>query len=69
MLLKTNWHKKQVRSLSDLSAIDAEHQSKKKSTATSNTTSTTSKNKFNNFSQRSYDYDQLEKMLLTTTVQ
>lgn len=65
----TNWHKKQVRSLSDLSAIDAEHQNKKKSTATSNTTSTTSKNKFNNFSQRSYDYDQLEKMLLTTTVQ
>lgn len=65
----TNWHKKQVRSLSDLSAIDAEHQSKKKSAATNTDTSTASKNKFNNFSQRSYDYDQLEKMLLTTTVQ
>lgn len=65
----TNWHNKQVRSLSDLTAIDAEHQSKKKSTGTSNPTNTASKNKFNNFSQRSYDYDQLEKMLLTTTVQ
>lgn len=65
----TNWHKKQVRSLSDLAAIDAEHQSKKKSATPSTNTSTASKNKFNNFSQRSYDYDQLEKMLLTTTVQ
>ena len=27
------------------------------------------KNRFNNFEQRSYDYDQLEKMLLTTSAQ
>lgn len=60
----TNWHKKQIKSLADVSRLDAEHQSRKKASAPAATAP--SKNKFNNFSQRSYDYDQLEKMLLTT---
>lgn len=65
-----NWHKKQIRSLADIAKLDAEHQSKKKSSQTApSAASAPSKNKFNNFAQRSYDYDQLEKMLLTTTVQ
>lgn len=65
-----NWHKKQIRSLTDVARLDAEHQSKKKSAKTAaSVSSAPSKNKFNNFTQRSYDYDQLEKMLLTTTVQ
>lgn len=62
----TNWHKKQVRSLNDLTAIDAEYQSRKKAAQPAPAANTAKNNKFNNFSQRSYDYDQLEKMLLTT---
>lgn len=65
----TGWHKKQVRSFSDLAALDTDHQAKKKSTpAAQGAAVLSSKNKFNNFSQRSYDYDELEKMLLTTNV-
>lgn len=64
----TNWHKKKIKNLTDVAKLDAEHQSRKKSTAASTSAaSAPSKNKFNNFSQRSYDYDQLEKMLLTTS--
>lgn len=64
-----NWHKKKIQNLSDVARLDAEHQSKKKlQTSPSSETGIASKNKFNNFTQRSYDYDQLEKMLLTTTV-
>lgn len=62
----TNWHKKQIKNLADIARLDAEHQIKKKSAAATTAASASSKNKFNNFSQRSYDYDQLEKMLLTT---
>lgn len=63
----SNWHKKRIKNLDDIAKLDAEHQSKKKAAATG-TAGAASKNKFNNFTQRSYDYDQLEKMLLTTTV-
>lgn len=62
-----NWHKKKITNISDIAKLDAEHQSRKKVAATT-AASTASKNKFNNFTQRSYDYEQLEKMLLTTTV-
>ena len=61
----TNWHKKQVKSPADIARADAEHESRKKTASAS--VSVSSKNKFNNFSQRSYDYEQLERMLLTTT--
>jgi DnaD/phage-associated family protein len=64
-----NWHKKQIRHLSDVAKLDTEHQiSKKKAANTPSAANDTSKNKFNNFKQRSYDYDQLEKMLLTTNL-
>lgn len=59
----TGWHTRQVHHLSDVAALDAEHAKKK--TASSRTVSTASKNKFNNFTQRTYDYDELEQMLLT----
>lgn len=65
----SNWHKKQIKNLSDIARLDAEYQSQKKRTASNvSSAGAPSRNKFNNFSQRSYDYDQLEKMLLTTTV-
>lgn len=64
----TNWHNKKIHHLADVAKLDAEHQSRKKATAASTSAANVSaKNKFNNFSQRSYDYDQLEKMLLTTS--
>lgn len=69
-----NWHTKQICSLEDVARLDAAYQSQKKSAAvtasaasTCNTSVKASRNKFNNFKQRSYDYDELEKMLLTTT--
>lgn len=61
----SDWNKKQVHHLSDIAKLDAAHQERKKSSASANTAS---KNKFNNFTQRSYDYDELEQMLLTTNV-
>lgn len=64
----TNWHKKKIKHLADVAKLDAEHQSRKKTNAASTSAANApAKNKFNNFSQRSYDYDQLEKMLLTTS--
>lgn len=64
-----NWKKQQVHNISDINRLEQEHQSKKASENTFVSSGNTSKNKFNNFKQRSYDYDQLEKMLLTTNVQ
>lgn len=62
-----NWKKQQVHNLNDINRLDSAHQSKRNAEAASgNSSDSTSKNKFNNFKQRSYDYDQLEQMLLTT---
>ena len=63
----SDWNKKQVHHLSDIAKLDAVHQERKKSSASA-AANTASKNKFNNFTQRSYDYDELEQMLLTTNV-
>lgn len=62
-----NWSKNKIRSKDDIAKLDAAYQSKKK-TAAPAAQGNASKNKFNNFKQRTYDYDQLEKMLLTTNV-
>lgn len=64
----TNWKNKNVTCLEDVTKLDAAFQTKKKSSVVISQ-QTSSKNKFNNFEQRSYDYDKLEKMLLTTSVQ
>lgn len=65
----TEWHKAQVHHRSDIDRLDAAHQKQKKVNASGAATSgNAGKNKFNNFTQRSYDYDQLEQMLLTTNV-
>lgn len=67
-----NWHAKQVRHLSDLTAIDSayrkEQQEKRQNTSSNrgygSTASYPSKTKFNNFEERSYDMDELERQLL-----
>lgn len=58
------WHKAKVRHLSDLKELDAEHAKKKKSTEPKPKAAST--NRFNNFHQRDYDFDELEKQLLNT---
>lgn len=58
-----NWHKLNVRTLEDIKRLNLEHKERAKASAQE---TPSAKNKFNNFSQRSYDYDELEKMLLTT---
>lgn len=61
----SSWYKNHIHSPDDIKRLDEAFQSQKKGSA-SPAPQAASKNKFNNFKQRSYDYDQLEKMLLTT---
>lgn len=65
----SNWKLNSITSLEDVAKSDSDHQKRKKTAMTTPAAKTASKNKFNNFEQRSYDYDNLEKMLLTTSVQ
>ena len=62
-----NWKTNNVTNLDDVAKADSVHQKRQRTSVSSS--KATAKNKFNNFEQRSYDYDQLEKMLLTTSVQ
>lgn len=60
----SNWHKNHVQTKTDIQKLDRAHAGKK----TIPVTGTSGKNRFNNFDQREYDYDQLEKVLLTTSL-
>lgn len=57
-----NWHKKDVHHLSDIVKLDSAF--KKNKTANAKPNAAASPNRFNNFPQRSYNYDQLEQKLL-----
>lgn len=57
----SEWHSSNVRHLSDIKPLDAEHLKKK-----TEKPKTAPTNKFNNFHQRDYDFEQLEKQLLNT---
>lgn len=66
----TNWHNHNVHTLQDVATLDANYNKNKRSTTgTSAQAATVKRNKFNNFNQREYDFDALEKVLLTTSVQ
>lgn len=65
----TNWHKNQVHTLNDIKRLDEVFSKNKKVTVTTTDKPTTKRNKFNYFEQRNHDFDQLEKVLLTTSVQ
>ncbi|MDY3917774.1 MAG: DnaD domain protein [Candidatus Limivivens sp.] len=56
------WHKKGIRHLEDISRLDTDRMKKKKEAAPK----AASSNKFNNFHQRDYDFEQLEKQLLNS---
>lgn len=66
----SSWRKNNISTLEDVQRSDEAFQKKKSASATrqASTENGASKNKFNNFTQRSYNYDELEKMLLTTNV-
>lgn len=63
----TSWHNSSVHTLADVKKLDASYSKNKKITV--NTTSAPrKKNSFNNFNSREYDYENLEEMLLTSSV-
>ena len=62
----TNWHNHHVHTLKDVAALDETFH--KTQRTPSPAPSAPKRNKFNNFEQRSYDYDKLEQVLLTTSI-
>lgn len=67
----TSWREKNVHTLTDISKVDTDFNKTKKSvspTRNTNTNTNPHRNRFNNFNQRTYDLDELEKLLLTTSV-
>ncbi len=58
-----DWHKKKVRHLSDVKSLDTEHLKKQRTDTLEETPKKSSSNRFNNFHQRDYDFDSLEKQL------
>lgn len=64
----TNWHNQNVHTITDITALDEAFNKTKRST-TPTQAPVAKRNKFNNFEQRTYDFDKLEKMLLTSSAQ
>lgn len=63
-----SWHKQDVHTLNDILKLDAAHQkSRSAQGATDTPKRSRTANRFNNFPQRTYNYEQLEKQLLNTT--
>ena len=65
----SKWHRRNVRTLEDVKALDDEHErAAAEKTAQSQSRQTAKpKNSFNDFEQRDYDYDQLTKKLVNRT--
>lgn len=62
-----DWKKSSVNTLGDIEKLDKEHKSKVLTDKLhSNAIPSVSPNGFNNFEQRTYDFDELEKQLLTS---
>ena len=63
----TNWYKNGVHTVNDIARLDAAHQKSRSPSKSRESTGRPASNRFNNFPQRTYNYDQLEKQLLNTT--
>ena len=63
----TSWYKNHVHTLEDVQNLDDAYSKNKKITVNT-TPSAPKRNSFNNFSTRDYDYDNLEEILLSSTV-
>ena len=59
----SNWRKLNVHTMEDVKRLNLEHKERTKASAQE---TASLKNKFTSIGQRSYEYDELEKMLLTT---
>lgn len=59
----TSWHDQKVCQLNDIIKIDSQHQKEKNAAKVQKSGSP---NKFNNFHQRTYDYDELQNQLLNS---
>jgi len=64
----TSWHNEKVHTLADVANLDKLHQTTKPS-APKATNKAKTPNKFNNFTQRIYNFDDLEKQLLQKQLQ
>lgn len=62
-----DWFTKKVHTLKDIEKIDSSFDRNKRQKPSA-TVMTPKNNRFNNFDQRKYDADQLEKLLLTTSI-
>lgn len=61
----SKWHSQNVRTLSDIQALDERHRKNQKSAAReASQQKPAAQNRFNNFHQREYDYEKLEQQLL-----
>lgn len=60
----SNWQKNHVKSPGDIDGLDQQHQKRVKASEKGAETKSKAANKFNNFHQREYDYEKLEKQLL-----
>ena len=66
----TNWYNNQVHTMKDVEALDVAFSKNKRpaSTTSSQSSNSSKKNKFNNFQQRSYSAEEMEKLWLTTSI-
>ena len=59
-----NWHKCNIHHLEYIAILDTAYKKSKASSSRNVTVNKTAANRFNNFSQRTYNFEQLEKQLL-----
>ena len=64
----TSWYKEKVHTLTDVAALDKAHKDTK-TTAAKSSGRAKAPNKFNNFTPRNYNFDDLEKQLLKKQLQ
>ena len=65
-----NWKNSNIKSIKDIAVLDESFEKNRKiSLVTNDSNVKPKKNKFNNFSQRNQDFDQLEKIFLNSSVQ
>jgi DnaD/phage-associated family protein len=62
----TNWHNQNVKNVDDAKALNLKHQKKSAALKASAQTSTAAPTRYSNLDQRTYNYDDLEKQLLTS---
>ncbi len=62
----TSWHRNNVHSLNDIVKLDTAHQKSRAAAKSKDTAQRSSGSRFNNFPQRTYNYDQLEQQLLNS---